>query len=111
VPEPDASPAAEAGIAVPRMAFGRWVGEADDHDLATVTRQSLEHLREPTAGRWRPAGYRAARRSQPWNEAWSPASHASRRPGLARSQSGRLAAVAARRSRHRSSVDGRPQNQ
>ena len=50
-------------------------------------------------------------RSQPWNGERSPASHASRSPGVLRSQSGRISRVTARRSCHRSSTDGRPQNQ
>jgi hypothetical protein len=42
------------------------------------------------------------RRSQPWNFEKSPASQASRRPGVLRSQSVRISFVASRRSRHRS---------
>ena len=53
----------------------------------------------------------AARRSHPWNDETSPASHASRSPGAPRSQSGRISRVASRRSRQRSTNDGRPQNQ
>ncbi len=54
---------------------------------------------------------RAARLFQPWKGERSPASHASRNPGVLRSQSGRISLVTARRSRRRSSTDGRPQNQ
>ena len=54
---------------------------------------------------------REARRSHPWKGDRSPAAQASRSPGLLRSQSGRISLVAARRSRQRSSTDGRPQNQ
>jgi len=49
--------------------------------------------------------------SQPWKFARPPASQASRSPGVLRPQPGRIWLVAARRSRHRSSNDGRPQNQ
>ena len=56
-------------------------------------------------------GRSPVRRSHPWNCDQSPASHASRSPGVLRSQSGRISLVAARRSRQRSSTDGRPQNQ
>lgn len=48
---------------------------------------------------------------QPWNCERSPASHASRRPGLARSQSGWISRLTSRRSCHSSLTDGRPQNQ
>ena len=50
VPEPDASLAAEAGIAVLRVAFERWVTEADDRGLELVMRESLEHLGQVTSG-------------------------------------------------------------
>ena len=56
-----------------------------------------------------PVGF--ACRSQPWNGPRSPASQAARSPGALRSQSGRISLVAARRSRQRSTTDGRPQNQ
>ena len=56
-------------------------------------------------------GRSRARRSHPWNRDQSPASHASRSPGLPKSQSGRISLVAVRRSRQRSYTDGRPQNQ
>jgi len=45
VPEPDASLAAEAGIVVLRVAFERWVGEPDDHDLGQLMHTSLERLK------------------------------------------------------------------
>jgi AcrR family transcriptional regulator len=51
VPDPDASLAAEAGIAVLRVAFARWVGEPDDHDLAALMRESLRQLQALTSGR------------------------------------------------------------
>jgi hypothetical protein len=47
----------------------------------------------------------------PWNREKSPAFHASRSPGVPRSQSGRISLVTARRSCQRSMTDGRPQNQ
>lgn len=48
---------------------------------------------------------------KPWNGERSPASQASRSPGVSRSQSGRTSRDAARRSCHRSTTEGRPQNQ
>ena len=53
----------------------------------------------------------AARRFQPWKAEWSSASHASRSPGVLRSQSGRICRETSRRSCQRSTTDGRPQNQ
>jgi hypothetical protein len=47
----------------------------------------------------------------PWKRERSPAFHASRSPGVLRSQSGRISLVTARRSCQRSATDGRPQNQ
>jgi len=47
----------------------------------------------------------------PWKREKSPAFHASRSPGVLRSQSGRISVVTARRSCQRSTTDGRPQNQ
>jgi AcrR family transcriptional regulator len=44
VPEPDASLAAEAGIAVFRVAFERWVSQPDPADLSQVMRESLDRL-------------------------------------------------------------------
>src|SRR5215469_8777077 len=52
-----------------------------------------------------------ARLFHPWKREKSPAFHASRSPGLLRSQSGRISLVTARRSCQRSVTDGRPQNQ
>jgi AcrR family transcriptional regulator len=49
VTEPEASLAAEAGIAVLRVAFERWLGEPDDRGLAPVMRESLDRLRALTA--------------------------------------------------------------
>ena len=59
-------------------------------------------------------GYSAppgSRLFHPWKREKSPAFHASRNLGALRSQSGRISLVTARRSRQRSAIDGRPQNQ
>jgi AcrR family transcriptional regulator len=50
VTDPDASLAAEAGIAVFRVAFERWIGEPGDRDLAQIMRESLDQLKALTAG-------------------------------------------------------------
>jgi hypothetical protein len=47
----------------------------------------------------------------PWNADKSPASQASRSPGALRSQSRRISRVTSRRSCHKSTTEGRPQNQ
>jgi AcrR family transcriptional regulator len=49
VAEPNASLAAEAGVAVFRVAFERWVTEPGDRELAQIMRESLEQLRTLTA--------------------------------------------------------------
>jgi AcrR family transcriptional regulator len=49
--EPAASLAAEAGIAVFRIAFERWTAEDCEPDLAKLMRESLDELRDVTAGR------------------------------------------------------------
>ncbi len=51
VTDPQASLAAEAGIAVFRVAFERWVSEPGDRDLSQVMRESLDQLKALTAGR------------------------------------------------------------
>jgi hypothetical protein len=56
-------------------------------------------------------GFAAPGLFQPWKRDKSPAFHASRSPGVLRSQSGRISLVTARRSCQRSATDGRPQNQ
>src|ERR687890_2003593 len=56
-------------------------------------------------------GLAADRVFQPWKGERSPASHASRSPGVLRSQSGGTSRVTSRRSCQRSTVEGRPQNQ
>jgi AcrR family transcriptional regulator len=50
VPDPAASLAAEAGIAVFRVAFERWINDPAQGDLPTVIRQSLDELKAVTAG-------------------------------------------------------------
>ena len=42
--------AAEAGIAVFRIAFERWIVETDDQDLSQHIRESLDELKAVTAG-------------------------------------------------------------
>jgi AcrR family transcriptional regulator len=49
VTDPAASLAAEAGVAVLRVAFERWTSESDDRELAEVMRQSLQQLKTLTA--------------------------------------------------------------
>jgi AcrR family transcriptional regulator len=50
VKEPAASLTAEAGIVVFKIAFERWVGDADEHDLPQLIRESLDALKAVTAG-------------------------------------------------------------
>lgn len=50
VTEPAASLSAEAGIAVFRVAFDRWVNETDQQDLPRLIRDSLDALKAVTAG-------------------------------------------------------------
>jgi AcrR family transcriptional regulator len=50
VEEPAASLTAEAGIAVFRVAFERWIDESDQQDLPRLIRQSLEQLKAVVAG-------------------------------------------------------------
>ena len=51
VDDPAASLAAEAGIAVFKVAFERWVDDTDQQDLPRLIRESLDELRAVTAGR------------------------------------------------------------
>jgi MftR C-terminal domain len=51
VTEPAASLTAEAGIAVFRVAFERWVSEAGQADLPRCIRESLDELKAVTAGK------------------------------------------------------------
>ena len=48
---PAASLAAEAGIAVFRIAFERWVNETSQPDLPRLIRESLDELKAVTAGK------------------------------------------------------------
>jgi AcrR family transcriptional regulator len=50
VTEPAASLAAEAGIAVFRIAFERWVSQTSQQDLPGLIRESLDELIAVTAG-------------------------------------------------------------
>jgi AcrR family transcriptional regulator len=45
IPEPAASLAAEAGVAVFKVAFARWVGEPGQPDLSGIFRESMAELR------------------------------------------------------------------
>ena len=49
VADPDASLVAEAGIAVFRVAFERWLTESPERDLGQVMRDSLDQLKVLTA--------------------------------------------------------------
>ena len=60
VGEPAASLAAEAGVAVFRVAFERWIEDSGERDLPQVVRESLEELKAVTAEE-RPASAAAHR--------------------------------------------------
>ncbi len=51
VTDPDAGLAAEAGVAVLRVAFERWVTATGDRDLLQVMHESLDQLKALTADR------------------------------------------------------------
>jgi hypothetical protein len=51
VREPAASLAAEAGIAVFRVAFERWITETNRLSLSRVIRESFDELKAVSAGR------------------------------------------------------------
>jgi AcrR family transcriptional regulator len=51
VRDPAASLAAEAGIAVFRIAFERWINPTNQHDFPQLIRESLDELKAVTAGR------------------------------------------------------------
>jgi len=51
VTEPAASLAAEAGVAVFKIAFERWITETDPRDLSQHLRESFDALRAVTAGK------------------------------------------------------------
>jgi AcrR family transcriptional regulator len=50
VTDPAASLTAEAGIAVFRIAFGRWISDTSHRDLPYFMRESLDELKAVTAG-------------------------------------------------------------
>jgi AcrR family transcriptional regulator len=50
VGDPAASLTAEAGIAVFRIAFERWIDETNQRDLSRLIRESLDELKAVTAG-------------------------------------------------------------
>jgi len=52
VSEPAASLTAEAGIAVFKIAFERWIDEANQREFGQLIRESLEELKAVTAGRY-----------------------------------------------------------
>jgi AcrR family transcriptional regulator len=49
--EPAASLTAEAGIAVFKIAFERWINETSQRDLPQLIRESLDELKAVTAGK------------------------------------------------------------
>ncbi|MFD5513412.1 TetR family transcriptional regulator [Streptomyces sp. NPDC127051] len=51
VADPAAILAAEVGVAAFKVAFGRWISQPDQHDLARLVRDTLEELRAVTAGK------------------------------------------------------------
>jgi AcrR family transcriptional regulator len=51
VTDPAASLTAEAGIAVFKVAFQRWVNETNQRELPQLIRESLDELKAVTAGR------------------------------------------------------------
>ncbi len=50
VKEPGASLSAEAGIAVLKIAFGRWISETSQQDLPQLIRELFDELKAVTAG-------------------------------------------------------------
>ncbi len=50
VKDPAASLTAEAGIAVFKIAFERWINETNQQDLSGLIRESLDELKAVTAG-------------------------------------------------------------
>ena len=56
VAEPAASLAAEAGVAIFKVAFARWVSGTNQRAFAQVIRDSLDELKALTAGSQAPAG-------------------------------------------------------
>ncbi|MCW2658187.1 MAG: regulatory protein TetR, partial [Jatrophihabitans sp.] len=50
VRDPAASLTAEAGIAVFKIAFERWISETNQRDFPRLIRESLDELKAVTAG-------------------------------------------------------------
>ena len=50
VHEPAASLAAEAGVAVFKVAFGRWISDTDERDFVDLVHESLAELKSVAAG-------------------------------------------------------------
>jgi hypothetical protein len=50
VPDPAAALAAEAGIAVFKIGYERWIAPAEQRELAELLRESLTELKAVTAG-------------------------------------------------------------
>ena len=74
--DPAASLTAEAGIAVFKVAFERWVNESNQEDLPQLIRESMDELKAVTAGRRSPALLCRSRS----RGAGGRAGHAARRP-------------------------------
>ena len=51
VPDPAASLTAEAGIAVFKIAFERWISLSDQQDLPQYIREAVDELKAVTAGK------------------------------------------------------------
>jgi hypothetical protein len=51
VPDPAASLTAEAGVAVFKIAFERWINDTGQRDLSEHVRESLDELKTVTAGK------------------------------------------------------------
>ncbi len=51
VSEPAATLAAEAGISLFKISFGRWVDDSGELTLSSIIQQSLDDMRSVTAGR------------------------------------------------------------
>ncbi|MCX4804510.1 hypothetical protein ACFWWM_16400 [Streptomyces sp. NPDC058682] len=51
VADPAAILAAEVGVAAFKVAFGHWISEPDQQDLARLVSDSLEELKAVTAGK------------------------------------------------------------
>jgi AcrR family transcriptional regulator len=63
--DPAASLAAEAGIAVFRIAFERWHDEANQREFPELVRESLDELKSVTAGKLINGGQPVAGRAHP----------------------------------------------